>query len=144
MADLRKIKAGLVKYEITEFVGEVGNIFFNVETGELRLSDGVTPGGLPICCTSSDTPSARTVAFTNTAQIEVSQTALTSTVEVWIENEDASATNFNASLFNGVIFNQVNKYILRRTNDYDVEIIPSDALMTITLPEAKTGLIRIQ
>jgi hypothetical protein len=48
MADLRKIKAGLVKYEITEFVGEVGNIFFNVETGELRLSDGVTPGGLPI------------------------------------------------------------------------------------------------
>lgn len=48
MAFLRKIKAGLVKFDVTEFVGDSGNIFFNVETGELRLSDGVTPGGLPI------------------------------------------------------------------------------------------------
>lgn len=44
----RKIKAGLVKDEISNFVGEEGNIFFNVNTGEFRLSDGVTPGGLPI------------------------------------------------------------------------------------------------
>lgn len=44
----RKVKAGLVKAEITEFVGEEGNIFFNIATGEFRLSDGVTPGGLPI------------------------------------------------------------------------------------------------
>ena len=48
MAFFRKIKAGLVKDDITSFVGEEGNIFFNVETGELRLSDGVTPGGIPI------------------------------------------------------------------------------------------------
>jgi hypothetical protein len=48
VAFLRKIKAGLVKFDVTEFVGDSGNIFFNVETGELRLSDGVTPGGLPI------------------------------------------------------------------------------------------------
>jgi len=48
VAFFRKIKAGLVKDEITDFVGDEGNIFFNVETGELRLSDGVTPGGLSI------------------------------------------------------------------------------------------------
>ena len=48
MAHFRKIKAGLVKSEITNYVGERGNIFFDVETGELRLSDGVTPFGLPI------------------------------------------------------------------------------------------------
>lgn len=30
------------------FVGEVGRIFYNEQTGELRLSDGVTPYGLPI------------------------------------------------------------------------------------------------
>lgn len=48
MAFFRKIKAGLVKDPIQDFVGEVGNLFFNVETGELRLSDGITPGGLPI------------------------------------------------------------------------------------------------
>lgn len=48
MAYFRKIKAGLVKDDIENFVGEEGNIFFNVETGELRLSDGTTPGGIGI------------------------------------------------------------------------------------------------
>lgn len=48
MAFFRKIKAGLVKSDIENFVGEEGNIFFNVESGELRLSDGVTPGGIGI------------------------------------------------------------------------------------------------
>lgn len=48
MAFLRKIKAGLVKTNIATFVGEEGNIFFNVDTGQLRLGDGFTPGGLPI------------------------------------------------------------------------------------------------
>ena len=48
MAFLRKIKAGLVKTDITTFIGEEGNIFFNVETGELRYSDGITPGGLDL------------------------------------------------------------------------------------------------
>ena len=48
MSYFRKVPAGLVKEDITEFVGEVGNIFFNIDTGELRLSDGVTPGGLEI------------------------------------------------------------------------------------------------
>jgi collagen type VII alpha len=48
MSYFRKVSAGLVKEDITEFVGEVGNIFFNIDTGELRISDGVTPGGLEI------------------------------------------------------------------------------------------------
>lgn len=57
----RKVKAGLVKAEITEFVGEEGNIFFNIATGELRLSDGVTPGGLPIGGGGGGGPSLITV-----------------------------------------------------------------------------------
>jgi len=48
MAFIRKIKAGLVKQESTDFVGEDGNIFFDIDTGEFRISDGVTPGGLPL------------------------------------------------------------------------------------------------
>ena len=48
MAFFRKIKAGLVRNDIENFVGDEGNIFFNVETGELRLSDGTTPGGIGI------------------------------------------------------------------------------------------------
>jgi hypothetical protein len=44
----RKVVAGLVKADINDFVGEVGNIFFDTSTGEFRLSDGVTPGGIPL------------------------------------------------------------------------------------------------
>lgn len=60
MADLRKIRASLVKFDVNQFVGEEGNLFFNIETGEIRLSDGVTPGGVPVFATDflrlSDTP----------------------------------------------------------------------------------------
>jgi hypothetical protein len=48
MAFFRKIKAGLVKSEFEEFVGEEGQLFFNVETGELRLGDESTPGGISV------------------------------------------------------------------------------------------------
>ena len=44
----RKIKAGLVKIDLNLFVGEYGTIFYNEDTGELRLSDGITPGGIPL------------------------------------------------------------------------------------------------
>jgi hypothetical protein len=48
----RKLKAGLVKSDINLYVGTKGEMFFNTETGEFRISDGATPGGQPI-------PSAR-------------------------------------------------------------------------------------
>ena len=44
MEFFRKIAAGLVKHDINEFVGEQGNLFFSIDTGEFRISDGVTPG----------------------------------------------------------------------------------------------------
>lgn len=48
MAHFRKIKAGLVNADINQHIGEVGNIFFDIVTGEFRLSDGHTPGGIPL------------------------------------------------------------------------------------------------
>ena len=33
--------------EVSEFVGNEGEIFYDPETGEIRISDGVTPGGNP-------------------------------------------------------------------------------------------------
>lgn len=44
----RKVVAGLVKNDIDSFVGEAGNLFFGIDTGEFRLSDGTTPGGIPL------------------------------------------------------------------------------------------------
>ena len=48
MGQVRKIKAGLVKVQVTDFIGEDGNVFFDVEDGVMRLSDGTTPGGIPL------------------------------------------------------------------------------------------------
>jgi len=36
-------------YPTETFVGDAGRMFYNEATGCLRLSDGITPGGLPIC-----------------------------------------------------------------------------------------------
>jgi len=48
LADVRKIKSGLVKFPFDQFIGEAGNLFFDPDTGNLFLSDGVTPGGIPV------------------------------------------------------------------------------------------------
>lgn len=46
---IQKIKSGRVQ-TITpyEFIGQIGTIFYDELIGDLRISDGVTPGGLPI------------------------------------------------------------------------------------------------
>lgn len=44
---VRKIKAGRVNsITLDQFVGEQGTIFYDDETGELRLADGSTAGGI--------------------------------------------------------------------------------------------------
>lgn len=48
MGQVRKIKAGLVKIPVGDFIGEDGNVFFDIDEGVMRLSDGNTPGGIPL------------------------------------------------------------------------------------------------
>ena len=46
---IRKLRAGRVPtVTASQYIGERGSIFWNEATGDLRLSDGVTPGGSPI------------------------------------------------------------------------------------------------
>lgn len=46
---IQKIKSGRITSIVAdEYVGEAGIIFYNQELGDLRLSDGVTIGGIPI------------------------------------------------------------------------------------------------
>ena len=53
MAFLRKIKAGLVKFPVDQYVGEEGHLFYNEETGALFISDGQSVGGIPITGTGT-------------------------------------------------------------------------------------------
>jgi len=48
MAFIRKIKGSLVRIDSAEYVGENTYLFYDVETGCIRISDG-TPGGRPAC-----------------------------------------------------------------------------------------------
>lgn len=48
MGFVRKNKGSLVRVDSTEYVGEKGYLFWDIETGCSRISDGVTPGGITI------------------------------------------------------------------------------------------------
>lgn len=52
---IRKIAAAQGLFNLDEYVGEQGYIFYDVETGELRLSDGSTPGGFPLLTGGANT-----------------------------------------------------------------------------------------
>jgi hypothetical protein len=43
-----KISSGITQTQFNSYVGDVGRLFYNLSTGELKRSDGVTPGGLPV------------------------------------------------------------------------------------------------
>lgn len=43
---VQKIKSGRVLHPgVADYVGTAGQLFYDEELGELRISDGVTPGG---------------------------------------------------------------------------------------------------
>lgn len=44
----QKIYSSRVKVDPYSFVGQSGRLFYNEDTGEIRLSDGITPYGLPV------------------------------------------------------------------------------------------------
>lgn len=51
---IRKIKASLVKQDINDYVGESTYIFYDVDTGDLRLWNG-NPGGISLLQTTTFT-----------------------------------------------------------------------------------------
>jgi hypothetical protein len=56
---IQKIKSGrITSVTADQYVGDAGIIFYNQELGDLRLSDGVTPGGIPITLGASGNPAS--------------------------------------------------------------------------------------
>jgi hypothetical protein len=45
---IRKFRSGQSSYPVETYIGTAGTLFWDEEDGELRLSDGVTPGGVAI------------------------------------------------------------------------------------------------
>ncbi len=52
---IQKIKGGRVNNVIADdHIGDKGSLFYNEDLGDLRLSDGITKGGIPLSLGSSD------------------------------------------------------------------------------------------
>ena len=70
---VRKFKAGLItSIVLDQYVGEEGVIFYNPVDGEMRLSDGHTPGGIPLNGGAGSSPvtissADGTIAYTKTS-----------------------------------------------------------------------------
>jgi len=45
---IRSLRAGRQNYDPVTYTGVVGEVFYNEATGEFRLCDAVTPGGIPL------------------------------------------------------------------------------------------------
>ena len=51
---IQKIKSGRVTgVDVATYIGNHGQIFYNEAVGELRLSNGVTPGGIVVSSSGS-------------------------------------------------------------------------------------------
>jgi hypothetical protein len=62
-----KIFSSRIHVPASTYVGESGRLFYHEDTGELRISDGATPGGLPIFFQSNGSSSSGGVSSINVA-----------------------------------------------------------------------------
>lgn len=120
MGLVRKIKAGLVKVSVNDFVGEDGNVFFDVEDGIMRLSDGSTPGGIPL---SSGGAEGGASTF---RQLLDTPSSFSGTGGYFVKvNPQASALEFvNVNLFDGDYSSLTNTPTLFDPSDITQTLLP--------------------
>jgi hypothetical protein len=87
MGWVRKVRAGLVKIDSSVFVGEDGDIFFDIDDGSLRLSNGSTPGGITIAAGIDGSYSPPTASTTTKGVVKIDGTTID------INNEVISVRN---------------------------------------------------
>ena len=96
MATTQKLFTSRVPIDPAVFIGEAGRMFYNESNGELRISDGKTPGGLP-----STIQTNIVAGFSNTATYAL--TASTATYALLSANANyAYAFNTNTVVTNSV------------------------------------------
>lgn len=115
---IRKIKASLVRADVDDYVGEYTYLFYDVDTGSLRIWDG-TPGGLPIFKPLSELTD---VVITSPATAQV----LTYSAGQWINSVPASGSTILTTVVKSV------DYTLLVTDD----VVIVSGVTTITLPLA--------
>lgn len=67
---IQKIKSGrIITTAVDDYVGDSGTIFYDETVGDLRLSDGVTPGGVPLLLGGGTGASFKTIKVDGQADL---------------------------------------------------------------------------
>jgi len=105
MSQLAKIKAGRVNtVGFTGFVGEAGQLFYNTSTGELRLTDGHTVGGIPVYVATNSA---------NVGNLSISNTTISTITPNANINIDTTGTGTVNILGEFVVTNTSNQPIIQ-------------------------------
>ena len=105
MSQLAKIKAGRVNtVGFAGFVGEAGQLFYNTSTGELRLTDGHTVGGIPVYVATNSA---------NVGNLSISNTTISTITPNANINIDTTGTGTVNILGEFVVTNTSNQPIIQ-------------------------------
>ena len=106
---VQKIQSGrIITQTADEFVGNFGTIFYNESLGDLRLGDGVTPGGIPLNLGGggSDAFNSFVVSGQGTLVATTGTTTLQFVAGLGIKiTTDASALPYKTMTFESDMFN---------------------------------------
>jgi len=98
MGFVRKNKGSLVRVDASVYVGEQGYLFWDVETGCSRLSDGVTPGGISIdSCYGGGGPGPGIVNWGDIGGTLSNQTDLQAALDLKADKTDLDALDIRVT-----------------------------------------------
>jgi len=98
MGFIRKNKGSLVRLDSLEYVGEKGYLFWDIETGCSRLSDGITPGGISIAnCYGSGGPGPGLINWGDIGGTLSNQTDLQTELNLKANQTDLTALDIRVS-----------------------------------------------
>lgn len=139
-----KVFSSRVKVPATQYVGDVGRIFYNESTGELRLSDGQTPGGLPIYTNSTSLSlsglqdvsinsaiAGQSLVFNGSTWVNSNSVGSSSTLSTLLDVDITAPSLGQALVFNGN--NWANLAVTTLVAD-TLSIPPSNSLSVDTMP----------
>jgi hypothetical protein len=144
-----EVHSSRVKIPATEYIGQQGRIFYHEDTGELRISDGVTPHGRPIFVHtgSGGTISLNLYASSGDPAFPPIATGTNSTaLGEGASSYAAGAVNQASGMFTGYGDAQTGSYIARNitTDNVLTELFLDGASARIQVPPNATVSFKIE
>lgn len=116
-----KIFSSRLNFPADQYVGEAGRMFYHEDTGELRLSDGITPGGLPIIFKGSATLTANIVVKSSTYNFTNADFTILANASAGAFTINLPASPVNGELSNIKKIDSTNNIVTINGNGYNID-----------------------